>query len=135
MVQWNCYIQNKNSGKFVLELLINFCLLWYDGFLVAFLPPHTSYLFSGQLGLVLVLLLRTLNKLCREKFAIILLKKCTLDHFRNWKSGIYVWREAPNVNKVCQCFWSLMSRIECRYCSITTAYLTGLFAIFILLHI
>ena len=69
------------------------------------------------------------------KFAIILLKKCTLDHFRNWKSGIYVWREAPNVNKVCQCFWSLMSRIECRYCSITTAYLTGLFAIFILLHI
>ena len=135
MVQWNCYIKNKNSGKFVLELLINFCLLWYDSFLVAFLPPHTSYLFSGQLGLVLVLLLKTLNKLCPEIFAITLLKKCTLDHFRNWKSCIYVWIEAPNVNKVCQCFWSLMSRIECRYCSITTAYLSRLFAIFILLHI
>ena len=30
---------------------------------------------------------------------------------------------------------SLMSRIERKYCSISTSYLTGLFTIFILLHI
>ena len=47
--------------------------------------------------------------------------------FWKWTTGINHW---PKVGK-----FSLMSRIDCKYCSICTSYLAGLFDIFILLHI
>ena len=79
----------------------------------------------------------------------------TAKHFSTQKYKIILWNQTKNIDvifvqeeefvivslpsrKIATVFVladALMSRTEHKYCSISTSYLTGLFDIFILLHI